>query len=87
MQSIINSALYQDANTNCGQFEAFAVESRPQCYVDNGFCTDIFLSPQCQNLNCIQDKIYDDNKSWDRSSLNQVRKYKVYYYYYSTSID
>ncbi|XP_019849988.1 PREDICTED: uncharacterized protein LOC109580870, partial [Amphimedon queenslandica] len=73
MQSIVNSALYSNANTDCGEFEAFAVASRPQCYTDNGFCTDIFLSPNCQNLNCIQDKIYDDNKSWDRSSLNQIK--------------
>ncbi|XP_019849986.1 PREDICTED: uncharacterized protein LOC109580868 [Amphimedon queenslandica] len=71
MQSIVNSALYSDANTDCGEFEAFAVGSRPQCYTDNGFCTDIFLSPQCQNFNCIQDKIYDDNKSWSRTSLYQ----------------
>ncbi|XP_003385151.1 PREDICTED: uncharacterized protein LOC100635304 [Amphimedon queenslandica] len=73
MQSIVNSTLYNTANTDCGQFEAFAVASHPQCYTDNRFCSDILLSDQCQNLNCIQDKIYNDNKSWDKSSLNQIK--------------
>ncbi|XP_019849966.1 PREDICTED: uncharacterized protein LOC109580851 [Amphimedon queenslandica] len=75
MQSIVNSALYSNANTDCSEFGNLEFENRPQCYTDNGFCTDIFLSPQCQNLNQIENRIFYDYKksNWSRTLINQIK--------------
>ena len=75
MQAIVNSPLYNDESTTCDQLATFAIESRPKCYIDNEFCTDIFLSPQCQNLNCIRNRIYPGRKSYSKQSIDQVRDY------------
>ena len=75
MQSIVNSAIYNNPSTTCNQLETFAFESHPKCYIDNGFCTDILLSNQCQNLVCIENDIYTDTNNWTRQSIDQVREY------------
>ncbi|XP_011403766.1 PREDICTED: uncharacterized protein LOC105312654 [Amphimedon queenslandica] len=74
MQSIVSSAVYNNESATCDDLKDFAIGSRPKCYVDNGFCTSIFLSPQCQNLNCIQNRIYPDNKRYSTQSRAQIIK-------------
>ena len=75
MQAIVDSPLYNDESTTCDQLETFAIESRPKCYVDNGFCSDIFLSPQCQNLNCIENEVFTTNRShWSKQAIDEVNQ-------------
>uniref|UniRef100_A0A1X7UXZ0 VWFA domain-containing protein n=1 Tax=Amphimedon queenslandica TaxID=400682 RepID=A0A1X7UXZ0_AMPQE len=74
MQAIVNSPLYNDESATCDQLATFAIASRSKCYIDNGFCTAIFLSPQCQNLNCIRNRIYPGTKSWSKQSIDQIIK-------------
>ena len=72
MQSIVNSALYNNPNTTCDQLETFAFQSHPKCYIDNGFCTDIFLSDQCQNLVCIENEVFTNRSLWSKQAIDQV---------------
>uniref|UniRef100_A0A1X7T8B1 VWFA domain-containing protein n=1 Tax=Amphimedon queenslandica TaxID=400682 RepID=A0A1X7T8B1_AMPQE len=72
MQAIVSSSLYNNESATCDDLAKFAIGSRPKCYIDNGFCTSIFLSLQCQNLNCIQNRIYPGRRSWSRQSRAQI---------------
>ena len=75
MQSIVNSALYNNASTTCGQLKTFAFQSHSNCYTNNRFCTDIFLSNQCQDLVCIGNEVFTDRDYWSKQAIDQVREY------------
>ena len=75
MQSIVNSALYNDANTTCDQLKTFAFQSHSSCHTSYGFCTNIFLSSQCQNLVCIGNEVFTDRDYWSKQGIDQVREY------------
>ena len=72
MQSIINSKLYRTNSATCKQLRKFAFDSHPSCYVNNGFCSDILVSPLCQNLICLGVKVFDVRDFIDKQALEQV---------------
>uniref|UniRef100_A0A1X7UZ52 VWFA domain-containing protein n=1 Tax=Amphimedon queenslandica TaxID=400682 RepID=A0A1X7UZ52_AMPQE len=74
MQSIVNSALYSNANTTCDQLKTFAFESHSNCHTSYGFCTNIFLSNQCQNLVCIGNEVFTDRDYWSKQAIDQIIK-------------
>ena len=74
MQSIVNSALYNNANTTCDQLETFAFANHHRCYIGNGFCTDILLSDQCQNLVCIGNEVFTDRDYYSKQAIDQVKE-------------
>uniref|UniRef100_A0A1X7VAX4 VWFA domain-containing protein n=1 Tax=Amphimedon queenslandica TaxID=400682 RepID=A0A1X7VAX4_AMPQE len=74
MQSIVNSPRYNNVNTTCDQLETFAFESHPRCYIENGFCTDILLSDQCQNLVCIGNEIFTDRDFYSKQAIDQMTR-------------
>ena len=69
MQEILNSAVYNN-NGTCQELLEFAYGSHPECYVDNGFCTDIFLS--LTNLNCLIDDVLDFFDILTKLGIQQV---------------
>ena len=69
MQAILNSAVYNN-NGTCQELLEFAYDSHPDCYVDNGFCTDIFLN--LTNLNCLTD-VLDSSDILTRLGIQQVK--------------
>ena len=68
MQEIFNSAVYNNDGT-CQELLEFAYGSHPECYVENGFCTDILLS--LKNLDCLID-VLDDSDILTRLGIQQV---------------
>ena len=77
MQEILNSAVYNN-NGTCQELLEFAYGSHPECYVENGFCTDILLS--LKNLDCLID-VLDDSDILTRLGIQQVmynRNYNDY---------
>uniref|UniRef100_A0A1X7V8S5 VWFA domain-containing protein n=1 Tax=Amphimedon queenslandica TaxID=400682 RepID=A0A1X7V8S5_AMPQE len=74
MQSIVNSPLYNDESTTCDQLKTFAFDSHPKCYIDNGFCTDILLSDQCQNLVCIGNEVFTDRDFYSKQAIDQITR-------------
>ena len=71
MKSIVDSSLYNSDSTTCEELEDFAFGSHPQCYVDNGFCTDILLS--FQNLRCLASEVFIYRDFLNKQALDQVR--------------
>ena len=53
MKAILNSDVYHVYQSNgiCNELKKFAFNSHPQCYVDNGFCTDILK--KFTNIRCL----------------------------------
>uniref|UniRef100_A0A1X7SN28 Uncharacterized protein n=1 Tax=Amphimedon queenslandica TaxID=400682 RepID=A0A1X7SN28_AMPQE len=74
MQSIVNSPLYNNVNTTCDQLETFTFESHPRCYIENGFCTNILLSDQCQNLVCIGNEVFTDRDLYSKRAIDQITR-------------
>ncbi|XP_011408989.2 PREDICTED: collagen alpha-3(VI) chain-like, partial [Amphimedon queenslandica] len=58
MRAIVESNFYNSTNTTCDQLKKFAFDSHPKCYVDNGFCTDILISPNFQNIDCLASEVF-----------------------------
>ena len=69
MQKILNSTVYNN-NGTCEELLEFAYGSHPGCYVDNGFCTDIFLN--LTNLECLIDDVLDLSDILTRLGIQQV---------------
>ena len=72
MKAILNSTVYQSNETSCKDLQTFAFNSHPSCYVDNGFCTDIFLSST--NLYCLAAEVFDLRDFFDKQAIQQVSK-------------
>ena len=72
MRAILNSTVYQSNETSCKDLQTFAFNSHPSCYVDNGFCTDIFLSST--NLYCLAAEVFDLRDFFDKLAIQQVSK-------------
>ena len=72
MQSIINSDLYSTNGTTCKQLKDFAFNSHPNCYVSNGFCSDILVSTLCQNLVCLGAEVFVYRDFFNKQALDQV---------------
>ena len=70
MRAIVNSPFYNSVNTTCDQLKDFAFNSHPKCYVDNGFCYDIFLSKQ--NLYCLTTEVITGKDLVATQSIWQV---------------
>ena len=72
MQSIITSSLYRTNNATCEQLKDFAFNSHPSCYVSNGFCSDILVSPLCQNVVCLGTEVFVWRDFINKQALEQV---------------
>ena len=68
MQEILNSAVYNN-NGTCQELLEFAYGSHPDCYVNNGFCTDILQS--LTNIGCLTD-VLDFSDILTRLGIQQV---------------
>ena len=69
MQEILNSAVYNN-NGTCKELLEFAYGSHPDCYVDNGFCTDILGS--LKNLVCLGIDVLDVSDILTKLGRQQV---------------
>ena len=72
MQSIITSSLYRTNSATCEELKDFAFNSHPSCYVSNGFCSDILVSPLCQNVVCLGAEVFVYRDFFNKQALDQV---------------
>ena len=82
MQKLINSAVYKNKGT-CQELFRFAFSSHPECYANNGFCTDILLIRT--NLCCLR-HVYELTDFLTLQAFHQVCTIKLLYYYNSDYI-
>ena len=73
MKKILSSTVYNNSGT-CQELLEFAYDSHPDCYVDNGFCTDILLS--LTNLECLIG-VLDSSDMFTRLGIEQVKYFVV----------
>ena len=68
MQKILNNAVYNN-NGSCQELLEFGFNSHPDCYYENGFCTDILQS--LSNWQCLAE-VYAFSDLTAKNGIQQV---------------